>query len=226
MNNLNPFILTKEQYQELYKEVLLFSQIGGVIADEDNLWKMCLEEHSELILGIRRGDAQEILDAVCDQFVTFVQLHHYYMSKPTWEQPITSCILANNFDLLDELNEHNEAVILPLMSYWLQSAALQAEIRGFNLYKAIKEVNRSNMTKFVRLGDLMNKYGDKNTLLRASLACEELSNGKYKDVHATRTMTAEYALVVFRENFGNGKIVKHLAFYEEPNFEHCLLENA
>lgn len=222
----NPFTLTKEQYQELYQEVLLFSQIGGVIADEDNLWKMCLEEHSELILGIRRGDAQEILDAVCDQFVTFVQLHHYYMSKPTWEQPITSCILANNFDLLDELNEHNEAVILPLMSYWLQSAALQAEIRGFNLYKAIKEVNRSNMTKFVRLGDLMNKYGDKNTLLRASLACEELSNGKYKDVHATRTMTAEYALVVFRENFGNGKIVKHLAFYEEPNFEHCLLENA
>ena len=43
-----------------------------------------LRRAPELMLGIRRGDAQEILDAVCDQFVTFVQLHHYYMSKPTW----------------------------------------------------------------------------------------------------------------------------------------------
>lgn len=224
----NPFNLTKEQYQELYKEVLLFSQIGGVAADEDNLWKMCLEEHSELMLGIRRGDKQEILDAVCDQFVTFVQLHHYYMSKPTYEQPITSCILANNFDLLDELNERNEAVILPLMSYWLQSATLQAEIRGFNLYKAIKEVNRSNMTKFPTVRELLKRDSCKASVKAWADECEALSNGKYKDVKATIEYYSKTEndfhgeeVVVFRENFGNGKIVKHLAFYQEPNFEDC-----
>ena len=222
MNNLNPFTLTKEQYQELYKEVLLFSQIGGVIADEDNLWKMCLEEHSELMLGIRRGNKQEILDAVCDQFVTFVQLHHYYMSKPTWEQPLTISGITNNHDLLDDLEERNEAVILPLMGYWLQSAALQAEIRGFNLYKAIKEVNRSNMTKFPTATKIREYYGDVGECLHlAAMECMELSNGKYKDVVAFWNPCTGSDLVVFRADFGKSKIVKHLAFYEEPNFEDC-----
>lgn len=222
----NPFTLTKEKYQELYKEVLLFSQIGGVAADEDNLWNMCLEEHSELILGIRRGDAQEILDAVCDQFVTFVQLHHYYMSKPTWEQPLTISGIINNCDLLDDLEERNEAVILPLMGYWLQSATLQAEIRGFNLYKAIKEVNRSNMTKFVPTQAWVKRYGRgwHNVRKLAEEECEELSNGKYRNVRASLAACSETSnVVVFRENFGNGKIVKHLGFYQEPDFEDCWL---
>ena len=220
----SPFTLTKEQYQELYQEVLLFAKIGGVVNDEGGIWKMCLEEHSELMMAIRDMNRIQIVDAICDEFVTFTQLHHYYMSKPTWEQPITSAILTNKMDLLEELEEHNEAVILSLMHYWLMSAQHQAELCNVNLYKAIKEVNRSNMTKFPSMKSLMDKYGDKNTLLRASLACEELSNGKYKDVKPTWNTTAGYALIVFRENFGNGKIVKPFT-YEEPDFTHCLLEN-
>lgn len=226
----NPFTLTKEQYQELYKEVLLFSKIGGVVADEDVLWKMCLEEHSELILGIRRGDAQEILDAVCDQFVTFVQLHHYYTSKPTWEQPLTISGTTNNHGLLDDLEERNEAVILPLMGYWLQSATLQAEIRGFNLYKAIKEVNRSNMTKYPTSKSLIERYNDPvNFTQLAAEECELESNGKYQNVWAKRKTHFDSngfpkeELVVFRENFGKGKVCKFYPTYQEPNFEECWL---
>lgn len=230
MNNLNPFTLTKEQYQELYQEVLLFAKIGGVVNDEEGIWKMCLEEHSELMLAIREGNKILTIDSVCDQFVTFVQLHHHYMSKPTWEQPITSAWIDNNYGLLEELEERNEAAILPLIHYWLISAKLQAEILGFSLYKAIKEVNRSNMTKFPSELSIINRYNDHTNFTQlAAEECEELSNGKYKNVWAKcasyETDHKKSHVVVFRENFGNGKICKAAWAFEEPDFTHCLLEN-
>lgn len=225
---VSPFTLTKEQYQELYQEVLLFAKIGGVVNDEEGIWKMCHEEFvNELLPAIEAEDRIQIIDGVCDSWVTIVQLHHHCMSKPTWELPEPEITYLHDiYEIEEMIQDKSPGLVHNSLHQLLSVSEKLAKEYNFNLYKAVKEVNRSNMTKFVRLGDLMNKYGDKNTLLRASLACEELSNGKYKDVHATWTMTAEYALVVFRENFGNGKIVKHLAFYEEPNFEHCLLENA
>ena len=175
----------------------------------------------------------KILDAVCDQFVTFVQLHHYYMSKPTWEQPLTISGIINNCDLLDDLEERNEAVILPLLGYWLQSATLQAEIRGFNLYKAIKEVNRSNMTKYPTLKSLVTRYRQDNKtnsefLRLLACKCEDFSNGKYKNVKAEIVFHSETdndfhgkEYVVFRENFGKGKVCKFYPTFQEPNFEDC-----
>lgn len=222
----SPYTLTKEQYQELYQEVLLFAKIGGVANDEEGIWKMCLEEHLELFTAIRDMDRIKIVDAICDEFVTFVQLHHYYMSKPTWEQPITSVVLTNKMDLLDELEERNEAVLLSLMHYWLMSAQHHAELCNVNLYKAIKEVNRSNMTKFVPVKNtcIMNYRVTQDALDELAKECEELSKGKYKDIVANIVWDYEQ-LIVFRENFGNGKICKHFDFYQEPDFTHCLLEN-
>lgn len=228
---VSPFTLTKEQYQELYQEVLLFAKIGGVVNDEEGIWKMCHEEFvNELLPAIEAEDRIQVIDGCADSFVTSVQLHHYFMSKPSWEHGLEfGQYWSRNDNQLTALEcmfeRHDKEHVCYTMVRLLDVLQELAEQYNFNLYKAIKEVSRSNMTKFVRLSDLMNKYGTKNTLLRASLDCEELSNGKYKDVHATWTMNAEYALVVFRENFGNGKIVKHLSFYEEPDFTHCLLEN-
>ena len=222
----SPYTLTKEQYQELYQEVLLFAEIGGVVNDEEGIWKMCEEEFvNELLPAIEAEDRIKVIDGCADSFVVCVQLHHFCMSKASFEIEYRQS-LRYGFPYLTQVFTRNEVGLVPGLMYnlmlYLQSLAEQY---NFNLYKAIKEVNRSNMTKFVRLGDLMNKYGDKNTLLRASLACEELSNGKYKDVKATWNTTAEYALVVFRADNGKGKIVKPLWHFEEPNFTHCLLEN-
>ena len=230
----NPFTLTKEQYQELYQEVLLFAEIGGVVNDEEGIWKMCLEEHSELMMAIREGNKILTIDSVCDQFVTFAQLHHHYMSKPTWEQPITSVWIGNTHDMLVYLKGRNEAAVLPLIHCWLMSAKLQAEILGFNLYKAIKEVNRSNMTKFVPVKNtcIMNYRVTKDALDELAKECEELSKSKYKDVVAEIVYHSETdndfhgkELIVFRENFGKGKICKNFDWYQEPDFTHCLLEN-
>lgn len=234
MNNLSPYTLTKEQYQELYKEVLLFAQIGGVTNDEDVLWKMCEEEHKELMDAIREGNKTLIVDSVCDQFVTFVQLHNFYMSKPTWEQPIHPAFICNNMDVLDALVMKDETLILSLLQYWIHSARLQAEIWGFNLYKAIKEVNRSNMTKFPSILDLPNAVKNPNgtvdfdkTLQLVAAECESLSNGKYKDVVATASFhrvgeNSDFR-VVFRADNGQGKVCKYLEVYQEPNFDHCWL---
>ena len=236
----NPFTLTKEQYQELYQEVLLFAKIGGVVNDEEGIWKMCHEEFvNELLPAIAEGDRIQVIDGVCDSFVVFTQLHHHFMSKPSWEQPQPDCgaITAYTYRIDSTVTESAiktkyERLVPFIMEYVIGYGEYLAQDFNFNLYKAIKEVNRSNMTKFVRLSDLMNKYGTKNTLLRASLACEELSKGKYKDVAAEIVYHSETdndfhgkELIVFRENFGKGKICKNFDWYQEPDFTHCLLEN-
>jgi hypothetical protein len=220
----NPFTLTKEQYQELYKEVLLFSKIGGVIADENNLWKMCYEEFvKELLPAIEKEDKLQVIDGVADSWVTLVQLHHYHMSKPTWELP------KPQTTYLTDLYELTEMISCKLP--WLVHNSLQqllsvseglAKEYNFNLYKAIKEVNRSNMTKFPTATKIREYYGDVGGNLHlAAMECMELSNGKYKDVVAFWNPCTGSDLVVFRADFGKSKIVKHLAFYEEPNFEDC-----
>lgn len=240
----NPYTLTKEQYQELYKEVLLFAQIGGVTNDEDVLWKMCEEEFvNELISATEVEDTVEIIDAVADSFVVLSQLHHYYLSKPSWEQPLfndTGWEYAPFYRLEEMILKRKENYVQSCMSCWLEVAEVCAKEYSFNLYKAIKEVNRSNMTKFPSLAQLYQRYApdcqdniDEQILDMAAKECEELSNGKYKDVVAFQSwlqdtdrehwLEEELCKVVFRSEGGKSKIVKHLAFYQEPNFDHCCI---
>lgn len=228
----NPFTLTKEQYQELYKEVLLFSQIGGVAADENNLWKMCYEEFvKELLPAIEKEDKLQVIDGVADSWVTLVQLHHYHMSKPTWELP------KPQTTYLTDLYELTEMISCKLP--WLVHNSLQqllsvseglAKEYNFNLYKAIKEVNRSNMTKFVTAKNtcIMNYRVTQEALDELASECEELSKGKYKNVRAeivfhswTDNDFHGEQLIVFRENFGNGKVCKPMWAFEEPDFTDC-----
>ena len=231
MNNLNPYTLTKEQYQELYKEVLLFAQVGGVTNDVDSIWKMCEEEFcNELMPAIEAEDRIEIIDGVCDSWVTIVQLHNFYMSKPTWELPVPEATYLGDFYELEYMigNRYSSLVHNSMRKLLFVSEALSEEYK-FNLCKAIKEVNRSNMTKFPPLQEVLNKYGDKNMSLRASLDCEELSSGKYKDVVAEVRHPFDDRgfpfgpLVVFRADHGNGKICKPAWAFQEPNFDHCWL---
>lgn len=217
----NPFTLTKEQYQELYKEVLLFSQIGGVAADEDVLWKMCYEEFiEELNEACAHKDKLAVIDAIADSFVVLVQLHHYYTSKPSWE-------FRDLFGLVDRtptwaIKNKDTTFALNCMVHWESCAVFAANQYNFNLYKAIKEVNRSNMTKYPTATKIREYYGDVGECLHlAAMECMELSNGKYKDVVAFWNPCTGSDLVVFRADFGKSKIVKHLAFYQEPNFEDC-----
>ena len=237
MNNLSPYTLTKEQYQELYKEVLLFAQIGGVTNDEDVLWKMCEEEFvNEFIYATEVEDTVEIIDAVADSFVVLSQLHHYYLSKPSWEQPLfndTGWEYAPFYRLEEMILKRKENYVQSCMSCWLEVAEVCAKEYSFNLYKAIKEVNRSNMTKFPSVGDLPRqiKHGTLDICSMLAVAekhCEELSGGKYKNVKANlvtnKLVDGELAyLVVFRADNGQGKICKYLEMYQEPNFDHCWL---
>lgn len=239
---MNPYSLTKEQYQELYKEVLLFAQIGGVTNDEDVLWKMCEEEFvKELIPAVEAEDALKVIDGTCDSWVTTIQLHHYYMSKPSWELPIPETTYLGDFYQLEYMvaNKYDSLVHSSLQKLLFVSEALAQEY-NFNLYEAIKEVNRSNMSKFPSLAQLYQRYApncqdniDEQVLDMAAKECEELSNGKYKDVVVFQSwlqdtdkehwLEEELCKVVFRNEGGKSKIVKHLAFYEEPNFDHCWL---
>lgn len=232
----NPYTLTKEQYQELYKEVLLFAQIGGVTNDEDVLWKMCEEEFvNELISATEVEDTVEIIDAVADSFVVLSQLHHYYLSKPSWEQPLfndTGWEYAPFYRLEEMILKRKENYVQSCMSCWLEVAEVCAKEYSFNLYKAIKEVNRSNMTKFPSILDLPNAVKNPNgtvdfdkTLQLVAAECESLSNGKYKDVVATASFhrvgeNSDFR-VVFRADNGQGKVCKYLEVYQEPNFDHC-----
>lgn len=239
MNSPLWYTLTKEQYQELYKEVLLFAQIGGVTNDEDVLWKMCEEEFcNELIPAVADGDKVQVIDGICDSFVVFTQLHHYFMSKPSWEQPSPDCGVTSNFtyeinsDVVNDcLRTRYEPIVPFIMEYCRAYGEYLAKEYNFNLYEAIKEVNRSNMTKFPPLQEVLNKYGDKNMSLRASLDCEELSNGKYKDVVAIRTFYTESdndfngkEVVVFRADGGKGKICKPAWVFQEPDFTDCWIK--
>lgn len=238
----NPYTLTKEQYQELYKEVLLFAQIGGVTNDEDVLWKMCEEEFvNELISATEVEDTVEIIDAVADSFVVLSQLHHYYLSKPSWEQPLfndTGWEYAPFYRLEEMILKRKENYVQSCMSCWLEVAEVCAKEYSFNLYKAIKEVNRSNMSKFPPYKWLLPRYDwsqytghvvtTSRTLEYAAKDCERMSNGKYKDVVAEVAFYSETdndfhgkEVVVFRENFGKGKIIKPAWAFQEPNFDHC-----
>lgn len=236
----SPFTLTKEQYQELYQEVLLFAKIGGVVNDEEGIWKMCHEEFvNELLPAIAEGDRIQVIDGVCDSFVVFTQLHHHFMSKPSWEQPQPDCgaITAYTYRIDSTVIESAiktkyERLVPFIMEYVIGYGEYLAQDFNFDLYKAIKEVNRSNMTKFPTLQQLFQrydpfciKYGQRQLWEVAAKDCEELSKGKYKNVVAIEVFNGLEYVAAFRENFGKGKIVKHLAFYEEPDFTHCLLEN-
>lgn len=230
----NPFTLTKEQYQELYKEVLTFSQIGGVAADEDNLWKMCYEEFiEELNEACAHKDKLAVIDAIADSFVVLVQLHHYYTSKPSWE-------FRDLFSVVDRtptwaIKNKDTTFALNCMVHWESCAVFAANQYNFNLYKAIKEVNRSNMTKYPTLKSLVTRYRQDNKtnsefLRLLAYKCEDFSDGKYKNVKAEIVFHSETdndfhgkEYVVFRENFGKGKVCKPMWAFQEPNFEDCWL---
>ena len=239
-NQTNLYTLTKEQYQELYKEVLLFAQIGGVTNDVDKIWEMCGEEFiREFIPAIEAEDKIKVIDGICDSFVVFTQLHHYFMSKPSWEQPQPDCgaITAYTYRVDSVVVESAiktkyERLVPFIMEYVVGYGEYLAQDYNFNLYKAIKEVNRSNMTKFPSFKSIVARYLHRDARELAAKDCERMSNGKYKDVVATTAYYSETEtdndfhgkeVVVFRENSGNGKIVKHLDFYQEPNFDHCWL---
>ena len=218
-----PDTLTKEQYQELYKEILLFAQIGGVTNDEDVLWKMCEEEFlNEFIFATEVEDTVEIIDAVADSFVVLSQLHHYYLSKPSWEQPLfndTGWEYAPFYRLEEMILKRKENYVQSCMSCWLEVAEVCAKEYSFNLYKAIKEVNRSNMTKFPSFNEVSKYLEDNNLSLNQLL--EQMSQGKNKDVTITDSWQVRN-LLVFRADGGKGKIVKWPLF-QEPNFDHCWL---
>lgn len=227
----NPFTLTKEQYQELYQEVLLFAKIGGVVNDEEGIWKMCHEEFvNELLPAIEAQDRIKVIDGVCDSWVTIVQLHHYYMSKPTWELPEPETTYLHDLYELEEMIQYKSPGLVHNSLQQLVSVSEKlAKEYNFNLFAGLVEVNRSNMTKFPYLTTIQNKYKRKTVeknLISAAYECEELSNGKYKNVVANVSKHSKYSFVVFREDFGTGKICKPLWHFEEPDFTHCLLENA
>ncbi len=234
MSKFSPYILTTEQYQELYKEVLLFAEIGGVTQDEDVIWKMCQEEYiNELIPATEAEDALGVIDATADSFVVLAQLHNYYLSKPSWEQPLyadSGWEYVSLYALEKMIRERKESYVPGCMANWLNVAQIYAKEYNFNLYKAIKEVNRSNMTKFPKakeVGEYLARQG-----ITAKQLLEEMSKGKNKDVMA---ITIPYpfssysaydyhgeGLVIFRADGGKGKIVKSPLF-QEPNFDHCWL---
>lgn len=235
----NPFTLTKEQYQELYQEVLLFAKIGGVVNDEEGIWKMCYEEFvNELLPAIeddqfcrRAEDRIQVIDGVADSFVVMAQLHNYFMSKPSWEQPqpVYNPFTESHKFCLEFMISHQSDFIARDCLYHLGMVMMDCALQhNFNLYKAIKEVNRSNMTKFPSQMSLIERYNDPiNFTQLAAEECELLSNGKYKNVWAkcNSYKTNELNVVIFRENFGKGKICKPLWHFEEPDFTRCLLEN-
>ena len=234
---INPYTLTKEQYQELYKEVLTFSKIGGVVADEDNLWKMCDEEFiNELLPAIEAEDKLKVIDGNCDSWVTIIQLHNHYMSKPSWELPYPRVTYATGLYELEEMIEKQDPKLVHnALNSLIQVSRVLAKEYGYNLYKAIKEVNRSNMTKFPKLGQFLEfsffqagPTGLQKFLDNLAKKCEEESNGKYKDVVCN---ISDYSFneskdyrdihLVFRADGGKGKVAKFAPLYEEPNFEEC-----
>lgn len=227
---INPYTLTKEQYQELYKEVLTFSKIGGVVADEDNLWKMCDEEFiNELLPAIEAEDKLKVIDGNCDSWVTIIQLHNHYMSKPSWELPYPRVTYATGLYELEEMIEKQDPKLVHnALNSLIQVSRVLAKEYGYNLYKAIKEVNRSNMTKFPTSKSLIARYNDPvNFTQLAAEECELKSNGKYKNVCAKRVIPFDSKgfpgeeLVVFRADGGKGKVCKPQWCFQEPNFEEC-----
>ncbi len=139
MSELKTSTLTTEQYQELYKEVLLFAEIGGVTQDEGVIWKMCQEEYNnELIPATEAEDALGVIDATADSFVTLAQLHHYYLSKPSWEQPLYDDIGwedAPFFRLEGMLLNRQENLVPGCMANWLNVAktcAYEYNFKGNN----------------------------------------------------------------------------------------------
>jgi len=158
-------------------------------------------------------------------------LANFYVRGFTIRTLTVFLFICNNMDVLDALVIKDERVILGLLAYWKLSAELQAEVWGFNLYKTIKEVNRSNMTKFPSMDSLYERYApyetdsmiDDQVLQLAVQDCESLSNGKYKDVVAIFDWRGPELPVVFRAGNGNGKIVEPLWHFQEPNFDHCWL---
>jgi len=107
------------------------------------------------------------------------------------------------------------------MEAWNSWAVDIAGDYNFNLYKVIKEVNRSNFTKYPLLVDVLDEY---DSLEQAAAYCEVLgkTNGKnYPNVVASVNTVDDVDYVVFRQDHGKGKVIKHFEFFQEPNFEGC-----
>ena len=234
MSENNPHVVTQAQYEELYKEVLLFAKIGGITAAVDNIWKMCTEEFTnELVPAVKNSNAIEVVDGVADSFVVFTQLHHYYMSKPTWEQVVPFDDMNDVKPLHIHLSEKDTTIVPHLMEVWKDFSADFAKWLNFNLYKAVKAVNISNLSKFPSLDQLKRKYSNPAILTailldKSAKDCEEASQGLYNDVVANLSSVISpegTPYVVYRSNGGQGKIVKNNLFYQKPNFDDCWIKD-
>jgi len=219
---MSKYTLTKEQYQELYLEVMTFADIGGLLDGGDVIWNICIEEMKELQDATEDLNPADIQDAIADTFVTLTQLYHFYFKEPchTFDE-------ATVFDFytiqncIDGMEEKDERYVKSILSFWQQQATLEARRWGVNLYKAIKFVNKSNFTKYPQYFDVEWVYGDSQTLLKAADECMALAKqyGKdYPNVVATVNTVHGVDYVVFRQDHGKGKVVKHFKFFKEPDF--------
>lgn len=214
--------LTENQYEELYKEVMLFAEIGGVTQDEDVIWNMCIEEMKELKSAIQDFNRIDIQDAIADTFVTLSQLNNLYYKEPQYtfdKDEVVKIYTVQN--CIDMLEEKDKRYVKSFLKLWQEQAILEASYWGFNLYKVIKAVNKSNFTKYPTYFEVTRVYGDSQTLLKAADECMELAKqyGKdYPNVVATVNTVDGVDYVVFRQDHGNGKVVKHFKFFKEPDF--------
>jgi len=221
---MSKYALTENQYEELYKEVMLFAEIGGVAQDEDVIWNMCYEEVKELHDALLTDHRTNIIDGCCDTFVTLAQLHNFNFKKiKPYHNPVVSLDQAifTEDTVMYLLKSKNEAFSQVCMQSWYHRAAWYAGGYNFNLYQAVKEVNKSNFTKYPTYNEVVAVYGDSQTLLKAVDECMELAKqyGKdYPNVVATVNTVDGVDYVVFRQDYGKSKVVKHFRFFKEPDF--------
>ena len=220
---MNNHTLTQEQYEELFKEVMLFAKIGGIV-EEDVIWDMCLEETKELKEGFDKNNLTLIIDSVCDTFVTYAQLHNAYFDKlKAYSAPFLTLNTedVSEWSVLKILEDRDKDFPNICMESWYSWAVDVSEDYKFNLYKVIKEVNRSNFTKYPSLEDVYTEY---DSLEQAAAYCEVLGKTKgknYPNVVASVNTVDGVDYVVFRQDHGKGKVVKPFFTYQEPNFEGC-----
>lgn len=221
---MSKYLLTSSQYEELFKEVMLFAEIGGVTQDEDVIWGMCYEEVKELRDALLTKHRTNIIDGCCDVFVTSVQLHSFHFEKiKPYNNPVVSLYEADFSEstMLHLLESKNKDIPQLCMQIWYLWAVQYAEACDFNLYQVVKEVNKSNFTKYPTYEEVVAVYGDSQTLLKAADECMDLakSHGKdYPNVVATVNAIDGIDYVVFRQDNGKSKIVKPFRFFKEPDF--------
>lgn len=220
--------LTENQYEELYKEVILFAEIGGVTQDEDVIWNMCYEEVTELHDALSMEHRTNIIDGCCDTFVTLAQLHNFNFKKiKPYHNPAVSLdhMVLTECTMMLLLEKKNKDIPQACMQAWYHWAVWYSRDYDFNLYQVVKEVNKSNFTKYPTYEEVVAVYGDSQTLLKAADECIELAkqHGKdYPNVVATVNTIHGVDYVVFRQDHGKSKVVKHFRFFKEPDFTETL----